>query len=292
MPGALHSRGLFRILDEQGGRPKMRPTAIILGTLLLAVTAMASDFTGTWKENEAKSKFGSNINLEFRRNAKGELEELRGPESRPVVQRVIFDGKTHTVDGGNMIEWKQIDAHDFERKIFEARKSPGKPARLIATRNLQISPDEKTLTEKNERTLTDGKPSLTTITYTRTSGEPQGLVGRWKLNTLHSNRPPVLKLEPAGNNGLKVSSDRGFTYTLTFDGKDAPVAGPDVVPKTTAAGRQVDNHTIEVTGSREGVLANKSTWELSPDGKTMTVTTTRMGPDVSPESSLEVYERQ
>ena len=100
------------------------------------------------------------------------------------------------------------------------------------------------------------------------------------------------KIEPAGNNGLKVSSDRGFTYTLPSDGEDAPVVGPDVVPKITAAGRQVDNHTIEVTGSREGVLANKSTWELSPDGKTMTVTTTRMGPDVSPEPDIEVYERQ
>jgi len=270
----------------------MRPTLIILGTLLFVVPVTAQDFAGTWKENEAKSKFAPNLNLEFRRNAKGELEELRGPQSRPVVQRVIFDGKPHMVDGGNMIEWKQIDDHDFERKIFEARTSPGKAARLIATRNLQISPDEKTLTEKNERTLTDGKPSLTTITYTRTSGEPQGLVGRWTLSTLHSNRPPVLKLEPAGNNGLKVSSDRGVTYTLTFDGKDVPIIGPDVVSKTTAAGKQVDNHTIEVTLSREGVLANKGTWELSPDGKMMTVTTKRMGPNVSPEPTIEVYERQ
>ena len=32
--------------------------------------------------------------------------------------------------------------------------------------------------------------------------------------------------------------------------------------------------------------------QLSPDGKTMTVTTTRMGPDVSPEPDIEVYERQ
>jgi hypothetical protein len=260
---------------------------------LSAVTVMASDFTGTWKANEAKSKVGSNINfdLEFRRSAKGELQELRGPASRPVVQPVVFDGKPYKVDGGNMIEWKQIDDHDFERKIFEARTSPDKQGRLITTRNLQISPDEKTLTEKTERTLTDGKPSLTTITYTRSSGEPQGLVGAWKRSTLHSNRPPVLKLEPAGN-ALKVSSDRGLTYTLTLDGKDAPVVGADVVTKTTVAGKQVNNHTIEVAVSREGVLASKSTWELSPDGKTMTVTTASVGPDASREPSIDVYERQ
>lgn len=265
---------------------------LVLFTLTLsAVTVVASDFTGTWKANEAKSKVGSNLNLEFRRNAKGELEELRGPESRPVVQRVIFDGKKYRVDGGNMIEWKQIDAHDFQRKIFEARTSPGNQGRLITTRNLQISPDEKTLTEKTERMLTDGKPSLTTITYTRSSGEPQGLVATWKLSTLHSNRPPVLKLEAAGN-ALKVSSDRGETYTLSLDGRDAPVVGADVVSKTTIAGKQVDDHTLEVTMSREGVPTNKSTWELSPDGKTMTATTTSVGPDASPEPSIQVYERQ
>jgi len=140
--------------------------------------------------------------------------------------------------------------------------------------------------------LTDGKASLTTITYTRSYGDPQGLVGIWKLSTLHSNRPPVLKLEPAGNNALKVSDDRDITYTLTFDGKDAQIVGPDVVSKFTASGKQVDNHTIEVTQSREGVISNKSSWELSPDGKTMTVTTTWMGPNVSPEPTLEVYEKQ
>jgi hypothetical protein len=283
-------------------KPHNANSGLVLTVLIvIASTLGAQDvsrtigkFSGTWKQNEAKSKFGSNLNLRFRLNAKGEMEELRGPESRPIVEPVIFDGKTYPIDGANMIEWKQIDAHKVERKIFDARTSPGKQGKLITTRKLQISPDGKTVREETERMLADGKASLTTITYTRTSGDSQGLVGIWKLSTLHSNRPPVLKLEPAGNNALKISVTitEDLTYTLTFDGKDAQVVGPDVVSKFTASGKLVDNHTIEVTQSREGVISNKSSWELSPDGKTMTVTTTWMGPNVSPEPSIEVYEKQ
>lgn len=267
--------------------------ALLAGTLLgQDLSNIIDKFSGTWKQNEANSKYGSNLNLRFRRNATGQLEELRGPESHPTVQPVIFDGKMREIEGGNTIEWKQIDAHNFERQIFDGRTSPGKQGALITTRKLHISPDGKTLTEETERVLTDGKPSLTTITYARTSAEAEGLVGRWKLNTVHSDRPLVMKLESAAKNALKVSTDRGMTYTLTFDGKDAPLVARDVIPKMTAAAKQVDTRTIEVTESREGVRAFSSTWQLSPDGRTMTVTTTWLGPDPSREPSIEVYDRQ
>ena len=255
------------------------------------VSTVIGKFSGTWKENEAKSKFGSNDSLRFHRNAKGELEELRGPEARPVVQPVIFDGKTHSIDAGIMIEWKQIDDHHFERKLY-GRKSSANQERVLRTRKLQISPDWKTLKEETEQMRPDGKMLLITSTYTRTSSEAEGLAGTWKLTTFHSDPPTVLKLEPAGNDALKVSDDRSLTYTLTFGGKDAPLIGPAALSKITLAGKQVDNHTIEVRESREGVPFGKSTWDLSPDGKTMTVTETMVGPNSSPEPTIEVYERE
>ena len=64
-------------------------------------------FVGMWKEDVSKRKVGALPNLRFERNAKGELEELRGPEVRPVVQAVVFDGKPHPINGGNQIIWKQ-----------------------------------------------------------------------------------------------------------------------------------------------------------------------------------------
>src|SRR5277367_6806856 len=73
-------------------------------------------FTGTWKEDESKIKISPSTTLKFRRDAQGNLEELRGSEARPLVQPVRFDGKPYPVDGSkNTIVWKQIDKNHFER---------------------------------------------------------------------------------------------------------------------------------------------------------------------------------
>jgi hypothetical protein len=75
--------------------------------------------------------------LEFRRDAQGSLEELRGSEARPLIQPVRFDGKPYFVDGSkNTIIRKQIDKNHFERIISENGK-------LLTTRRIQISDDAK-----------------------------------------------------------------------------------------------------------------------------------------------------
>jgi cytoskeletal protein CcmA (bactofilin family) len=76
---------------------------------------------------------------------------------------------------------------------------------------------------------------------------------------------------------------------LTFDGKPSAVTGPAVISGTMVAGKVTDPNTIEVTGSREGVVTGKSTWVLSTDGRTLTETTTRLAGGAP---SVIVYQKQ
>ena len=109
--------------------------------------------------------------LRFQKTADGGLEEVRGPEAKPLVQPVKFGPKPYAIDGCvNTIEWKQIDSRHFERKIFNKGK-------LQNIRRIEISEDGKTLTQVTESTPTGGKRSTTTVTNDRVSGGPEGLAG-------------------------------------------------------------------------------------------------------------------
>jgi hypothetical protein len=247
-------------------------------------------FVGTWKENEAKRKIGSGFTLRFRRAASGQLEELRGPDARPLVEPVNFDGKPYAIDNSkNTLAWKQIDANHFERTIFGSGK-------LIATRRIQISQDGKSLTEVTERKRSEGKDSTITTVYKRSSGDPQGLVGIWKPESIRNSEAPQLKYELVGSGGLRFTASGGapgdLTVTLTFDGKPTPAAGPTVISGEMASAKVLNAKTIEETISREGVVTGKFTSVLSSDGQTLTRTRTNLGPNAGAEPSVEVFEKQ
>src|SRR2546421_10621952 len=101
--------------------------------------------SGTWKEDVSKRQIGSERHLVFRRSAGGTLEELRGADLRPLVQPVNFTGKPYTFDPAskNTIAWTQRDASTFERAIYNE-------GRLLNTRRIHLSSDNKTLTEDTE----------------------------------------------------------------------------------------------------------------------------------------------
>jgi hypothetical protein len=96
-------------LDALDRRPGVRPQVMLQAPASNAAPSLGK-LTGTWKENESKRKLGPLVTLKFRRDAQGNLEELRGNEARPLVQPVHFDGKPYSVDSSkNTIVWRQID---------------------------------------------------------------------------------------------------------------------------------------------------------------------------------------
>jgi len=262
---------------------------VVSASLLVAQSSGAASvlqrFVGTWKEDVSKRKLGASVPLRFQRNAEGGLEEVRGPEVRPMAQPVVFDGKPHEVEQGITTSWKQIDPNTFERVLSDR-------SGVVSTRSISIAADGKTLTEATERKSSEGRPSVMTIVYERSSGDAQGLVGRWTPVSVKMDALRLLRYELFGTNGLKMSDNAAdTTFTVTLDGKPAPVVGRSVLPGTTSAAKVVDEHTIEFTQSREGVVAGKSVRTVSADGRTLTVTNTTVGPNAG-EPSVVVFVKQ
>jgi hypothetical protein len=252
----------------------------LTGGLCFAQTSATLNpkFIGTWKENEAKRQIGASVPLRFRQTG-AQLEELRGPEAKPLVQPVNFGAKAYAVDNSkNSIEWKQIDATHFERRIYENGK-------LLTTRRISLTTDGKMLTEITERPDND----VTTVMFMKASGDGKGLPGTWKPETIHTSRPAQIKVEALGANGVKVTSDRGVVDTVTFDGKPNAVTGPAVISGTMITAHLISPNKIETTGTREGTVSGTNTIELSADGKTLTETG-KLTSGGAP--SVTVYEKQ
>jgi hypothetical protein len=240
--------------------------------------------SGTWKQNEAKRKIGSGLNLRFRSTAAGQLEELRGPDSRPVIQPVNFNGKPHT-DGEFTIVWKQTGPNTYERTLSTKGS-------VLTTRRIRLSSDGQSLTEEFETRQQNGKTTTRVGEYRRNSGERKGLNGTWKVISIRNSEPPVFKYVASGKTALQVSAPLGQNYVLSLDGKPSPISGATVIPDMMISARVIDGNTLETTTTRQGVPASRSRIQLSEGGRVMTVTTTNLGPNSGGEPSVFVYEKQ
>ena len=260
-------------------------TVPLLGQESNSAAPVVARFTATWKEDVSKRKVGDLVHLRFQKNTQGGLEELRGPEAKPVVQPVVFDGKPRETGSGNTIVWKQTDANTFDRVLSKAGET-------LTVRRIRISPDGKTLTQVEESKTTDGSPAVSTVVYQRVSGDEQGLVGRWKPTSFKADTPAIWKIEPFGTNGLKWSGSGGQNYNVMLDGTSAPINGPAVLRGTMVAAKLKDGQTIEFTNSRESIDTGKSVWTLSADGKMLTVIDSSLGTGASKDSTTLVFVKQ
>jgi len=261
------------------------PTLSCFAQSTSALVSVTSRFIGTWRENEAKRSLGTAPQLKFQESADRGLEEIRGGPV-PAVQQVHFDGKPYDQGSGNTIVWTQTGRNQFERQ-FSSR------GQIASIRRIRISGDGKTLTEETERRQPDGKTSLATAVFTRSSGTGVGLAGTWNIQSLHSDNPEQVILSVAGLNSVKYLNGQGVTYTAALDNKPVPVTGPGVMAGSMIALiRQLDDYTIASTLSRNGVVTGNGTITVSPDGKVMTTTVTNAGPNANPVPSVRVWEKQ
>jgi hypothetical protein len=253
-----------------------------------SAVAIIDVFAGTWKEDLSKRKIGSEADLHFQTDANGELQELRGPETRPIVQTIVFDGKAHDTGHGNRIAWTRTNDRSFERILSDSQTG-----RTVTTRRIRMSADGNTLTEATTRTTTDGRPSTETVIYRRLSGGPHGLPGRWRATSFETTLPPILKYQRSGTAGLTFSdTDSGATYTFLLDDTPVPVVGSGVIAGLMVSAKAVDDHTISFTERRDGAIIQRVVRTVSPTGTTLTVTATPVVPNAAPESSITVYVKQ
>ena len=118
------------------------------------------------------------------------------------------------------------------------------------------------------------------------SAQSSSRFGTWKLDTTRSAssasgpKSLVRTDEPAGN-GVKVTyegvaadgSRIAYSYTAQYDGKEYRSSGVGMAfGWETIALRRIDDHTTEATLRRGGKVVSIARNVVSPDGKTMTVT--------------------
>lgn len=143
---------------------------------------------------------------------------------------------------------------------------------------------------------------LATIALASSAGHaqsPNPRFGRWKLK---SEAPPpasnIMTYEASGPSGMKVTiesvSAKGDTtrwwYVTDFGGKPSPVSGNP--GQTHAAVRRIDAQINEIINSRDGVVTQRLTNILSPDGNTIAVVYMRDdGQGKTTAVSFATYER-
>ena len=111
-----------------------------------------------------------------------------------------------------------------------------------------------------------------------TAQPPNPRFGRWKLK---SDAPApasnIMTYEASGATGMKVTiesvSARGDTtrwwYTTEFDGREMPVTGN--AGQTHSAVRRISETVNEIVNSKDGVVTQRLTNILAPDGNTIAV---------------------
>lgn len=130
------------------------------------------------------------------------------------------------------------------------------------------------------------------------------MVGTWKLNVAKSKVPyksGSTIIESAGD-GIKVTADLvgndgtayHWTWTATYDGKDAPVSGktPWGESGVMASVTRVDAHTVKVVGKTNGKINLHQTLTVSADGKTRTVVTKGTNAKGEAIDTTSLYDKQ
>ena len=130
------------------------------------------------------------------------------------------------------------------------------------------------------------------------------LMGTWKLNLSKSKYNPgpppqsrILKLEPAGNDSLKLTNDgvsaKGEkTHTVeTFmqDSKDHPLRDE---PGVMQVNQRVDAYTTETINKKGGQTVQTLRRVVSKDGKTLTITVKGKTATGAPLDDVRVFDRQ
>jgi hypothetical protein len=128
--------------------------------------------------------------------------------------------------------------------------------------------------------------------------------GTWKLNVAKSKYDPgpapqsgTMKLEAAGEGEKSTTEGVNATgaptkteYTAQYDGKDYALTGAQNAD--TLALKRIDARTMERANKKGDKVVATSTWVVSEDGKTMTVTTKGTNAQGQAMSNVTVWDKQ
>jgi hypothetical protein len=112
-----------------------------------------------------------------------------------------------------------------------------------------------------------------TIHYIYTPlGQASGFAATWDSITEKPGRGEI-EVQPYQDSGLSfINQTQHSTKDMKFDGKDYAVKDANAPAGATSSARRVNASTLEFTEKRNGKVAVTQHIQLSPDGKTLTMT--------------------
>jgi hypothetical protein len=262
--------------------------ALVLNGLSLTATARQQPsvdlkaFTGRWVENPALARgtISKELTYTFSEEPDGFITIVRGRIQ--LRDRIRFDGKDYPTPDveGRTTSWTQISATVFETAI----KNNGK---LTANGKWTLSNDGSRLTQ--ETTRAEPQAATNTIEYIRTSGFGKSVIGTWEPVSSRSSVPDSFVVTLIDATTLSVLFRSGVSYTIRPDGLDYD-ARSDAFPDMKAVVTGLGPRALRRTTFRGPSPLLEAEWRLSPDGKTLTVTSRT--PGSSSEPAVYVFQRE
>lgn len=259
---------------------------IVCGSIALALPAWtqgasgttASPFVGSWKLNAQKSDV-SGDKLTIKRLAGDEMQI----DTAGMSYKFKMDGKPYEAFFTAKAAWKQVD-----KSTWEVENTGG--GKLLWTDTVVVSPDGKTLTLKSKGVRPNGQSFEDTQTYIRVSGE--SLTGEWQGKSFNAESVAIIRFDANGADGLTLTMpDMDASVQAKFDKQEYPVKGPLMPPQYTATLTKVDEKTIRYDEKQAGKPTFIRSFQVSSDGKVMTMTITPAAAGSAPLAKI-VYDRQ
>ncbi|HUK48196.1 MAG TPA: hypothetical protein VLW06_11415 [Terriglobales bacterium] len=241
-------------------------SSAVLVCLLAGTLWAANDpFCGKWKLNMEKSKLGGDII---------KIQDLGGNKYKWTVGNVAdtmaYDGTDQAVHFGRTISMTP-EGHNSWKMVIKQN------GRVISSMTHTISENGKIQTIKGTANKPDGTTSDFDATWRKVSGG-SGWAGTWQEADVKFTSPDEWEIEPFEGDGLTFNTPAyQDVLSMKFDGKDYEEKGPEVAPGSMSSGKRVNAHTLDVTDKVKGEVMDHTTYEVSPDGKTLTLTIHEIG---------------
>ena len=251
--------------------------------LLLLVVAIATtslhatngSFVGKWKLNPEKSTMHDQMKVNSAGTNRYAFDFGGGPEF------IVANGTDQPGLGGTTLA---VTA-EAPRVWRVVRKQDG---RMQISAIWTLSPDGNSL--RDDFTGYPRNGSSFTIHYIYTPiGAASGFAATWD-STSEKSGPVEIQVQPYQDNGLSfINQTLHSTKDMKFDGKDYPVKDANAPAGAMSSARRVSASTIEFTEKRNGKVADIQRIQLSPDGKTLTMT---IQPATGGKPNVLVFERE
>jgi hypothetical protein len=251
--------------------------------LLLLVAASASTclhadnsfFVGKWKLNPEKSTLHDQMKVTAAGTNRYVFDFGGGPEF------IVANGTDQPGLEGSTLAVTQQAPHVWR----VVRKNKG---RMEISAIWTLSADGHSL--RDDFTGYPSKGSSFTIHYIYTPiGGASGFAATWDSTSEKAGQTEI-EVQPYQGNGLSfINQTQHSTKNMMFDGKDYPVKDANAPAGAVSSARRVNARTVEFTEKRNGKVADTQHIQLSPDGKTMTMT---IQPASGRKPNVLVFERE